>query len=63
MKRKKQRRDAEGRRNPRHRALRDIEDKEWEGEFRHLDEELTDWPEDEAVSEDSDDDYLPSWEG
>ena len=58
MKRKKQTRDAEGRRNPRRRALRNIEDREWEGESRHLEEELSDWPEDEGTTEDSDDDWL-----
>jgi hypothetical protein len=59
MKRKKQSRDADGRRNPRRRALRDLEDREWEGESRHLDEELSDWPGDETICKDSDDDNLP----
>lgn len=51
MKRKKRRRDSEDRRSLKRRALRDIEDREWDEEFRHLDDYLSEWPEDEGVPE------------
>jgi hypothetical protein len=57
MKRKKPRSDSEDRRNQRRRALRSIEDREWDEESKHLDEELSDWLEEEEMVLDSDADW------
>lgn len=59
MKTNKRRKDAEDRRNPRRRALRSIEDREWSEESKHLDDDLSEWPEDDGIAEDTEDDWLP----
>jgi hypothetical protein len=56
VKRKKQKRDAEDRRNLKRRALRVIEDREWDEEIKHLDDDESEWPEEEEVPEDSGED-------
>ena len=56
MKAKKRKREAEDRRDLRRRTLRDIQDREWEEESRHLDDDLSELPDDEGIVEDADDD-------
>lgn len=58
MKRKIRRRDAEDRGNPRRRALRSIEDREWDEESKHLDDDVSELPEDDGIAEDLEDDGL-----
>ena len=59
VKKKSRKREAEDRRNARRRALRSIEDKEWDEESRHLDDDLSELPEDNRISEEAEDEWLP----
>jgi hypothetical protein len=59
VKRKKRKRETEDGRNPRRRALRSIEDREWDEESKHLADDLSEWPEEDGIAEDSEDDWLP----
>jgi len=59
VKKKTRRREAEDRRSSRRRALRSIEEREWEEESRHLDDDLSEWPEDNGIAEETEDDWLP----
>ena len=58
MKAKKRKRDAEDRRNLRRRTLRDIQDREWEEESRHMDDDVSEWPDGEEILEEVEDDWL-----
>lgn len=58
MKTNRRRRDAEDRGSPRRRALRSIEEKEWDEESKHLDDDLSEWLEDDGIAEDTEDDWL-----
>jgi hypothetical protein len=51
LKPKRQRRDGEDRRNLKRRALRDIEDREWDEEYRHLDEETPELPDEDGLGD------------
>jgi hypothetical protein len=59
VKRNKLRKEAEDRRKPRRRALRDIEDREWDEESKHLDDDLSELLEGDGIAEDMEDDWLP----
>jgi hypothetical protein len=59
VKRNKPRKEAEDRRKPRRRALRDIEDREWDEESKHLDDDLSELLEGDGIAEDMEDDWLP----
>jgi hypothetical protein len=58
VKTNRRRRDAEDRGSPRRRALRSIEEKEWDEESKHLDDDLSEWLEDDGIAEDTEDDWL-----